>query len=319
MGVRSNHKTNGCQIIMDFDTDQQMNQLRKTISIMELMCNSIDESIVLLNKQGEIKWCNTLFDTLVCRRHIEILGKTIYEIFDIKKIHAANVSDNSSLNLNISVDKWMIEEFSYFRNGKQLFLQVSVTKCDDEKDQLYSVIIRDISEQKKLHQQLEHLAHYDLLTNLPNRLQLQTFFKREIAKAKRHDRQLAVFFIDLNKFKSINDQYGHSAGDVLLKLVSERLAASVRDEDFVARFSGDEFVVVISEFDDKCVSQDIAKKIKISLDEPYNILGNSISNSASIGVSFYPSDGESASELLEISDQRMYKAKQSGDQQIRYT
>lgn len=302
----------------DFDTNQQMQQLRKTISIMELMCNSIDESIVLLNKNGEIKWCNTLFDTLVCHRHIEILGKTIYEILDIKKVRSENISDASSLSLNISANKWMIEEFSYFRNEKELFLQVSVTKCDDEKEELYAVIIRDVTEQKKLHQQLEHLAHYDLLTNLPNRLQLQTFFKREIAKAKRHNRQIAVFFIDLNKFKEVNDQYGHSAGDILLKSVSERLAASVREEDFVARFSGDEFVVVISEFDDKGVSQNIAEKIKSALGEPYNILGNSMNNTASIGVSFYPADGENASELLEVADQRMYKAKQSGDQKICY-
>jgi len=297
---------------MDFNTDQQMDELRKTISIMELMFNSIDESLVLLNKQAEIKWCNTLFDKLVGRYRIEILGKSIYDVLDLKKIHAKNLDNAYSLNLNISNDKWMIEEFTYFKNEKELCLQVSVISCDSENEQLIVVIIRDITEHKKLHQQLEHLAHYDLLTNLPNRLQLKTFFKREISKAQRHNRQLAIFFIDLNKFKDVNDQYGHAAGDLLLKLVSERLIASVRDEDFVARFSGDEFIVVISEFDDQDVSKKIAQKIKNSLDAPYTIFGRTLKNTASIGVSFYPADGDVLADLLKIADMRMYEAKQSG-------
>ena len=307
---------------MDFDTDQQINQLRQTISVMELMCNSIDESIVLLNEKSEVKWCNSIFDRLVEQVHITILGKRIFDIFDIfdvKKMHSKNKEEMFSMNLNVTSDKWSVEEFTYLRNSKELCLQVAVTKCKEDHEHLFVVIIRDISEQKKIYHQLEHLAHYDLVTNLPNRLQLETFFKRELASAHRHNRQLAVFFIDLNKFKEINDAYGHSAGDLLLKIVSERLKTTVRDEDFVARYGGDEFIVVISEFDHASVAQAIAEKIKASLNSPYAIFGNTVLNRISIGVSFYPSDADNANDLIALADKRMYAAKKSGDDQIYYS
>ncbi|OGT42317.1 MAG: hypothetical protein A3F13_07325 [Gammaproteobacteria bacterium RIFCSPHIGHO2_12_FULL_40_19] len=296
---------------MDFDNNQLIKQLRKTISIMEVMCNSIDESIILLDNQSQIKWCNSIFCNLINHRQIEILGKPIYNIFHLSNMQSEQFKD-ILLNLNTHKDKLTVSEFIYVRNGKELSLDVSIIQCNDEQEQLFVVIFRDVTEQKKIHQQLEHLAHYDLLTNLPNRLQLETFFKCEMAKAERHERKLAVFFIDLNKFKEINDVYGHHTGDLALKMIAERLLTSVRSEDFVARIGGDEFVV-ISEFNDNDIATQISQKMKTALDRPYQIFGNTLNYSASIGVSFYPDDAKNMIDLIKIADQRMYEAKKSPD------
>lgn len=148
-------------------------------------------------------------------------------------------------------------------------------------------------------------------------MQFQLFFKRELSKSIRHKRQFAVMFIDLDKFKLVNDTYGHEYGDCLLKMVADRLSASMRVEDFLARVGGDEFIQVVDEIPNKEMGYMIADRIVKAVSPPYEIAGRQITVGVSVGVAFYPDDGITELALLKIADERMYEAKRSGGNAIK--
>ncbi|MET3109551.1 diguanylate cyclase (GGDEF)-like protein, partial [Oxalobacteraceae bacterium GrIS 1.18] len=138
---------------------------------------------------------------------------------------------------------------------------------------------------------LTHLANHDFLTNLPNRLQLYDRITHAIAFAKRHHEKLAVLFLDLDRFKSINDRFGHAVGDQLLQAVAQRLNNAIRSSDTVSRQGGDEFVMVLSEVNDKPTLARNVKKIHTIITAPYTIEGNELHIGATIGISMFPQDG----------------------------
>jgi diguanylate cyclase len=160
---------------------------------------------------------------------------------------------------------------------------------------------------------MSHLAQHDMLTRLPNRLLLNDRIERAIAGARRHGRRFAVLFLDVDRFKHINDSLGHQVGDKLLQSVAERLVQCVRKSDTISRPGGDEFVVLLAEVkhaDDASVS---AQKIIASLAEPHHIDEHELPVKVSIGISVYPDDGDSAETLIEKADMAMYHAKEHGD------
>jgi diguanylate cyclase (GGDEF)-like protein len=160
--------------------------------------------------------------------------------------------------------------------------------------------------------QLVFLAHHDDLTGLPNRALLSERLQRELAHARRNDRQLALLFLDLDRFKSVNDSVGHEGGDHLLRLVADRLNACVREGDTVARLGGDEFVVLLTDLDSALLAAKLAKDIVALLSQPFEIGGNECFISVSVGVAVFPGDGATAEELLKNADIAMYRAKNSG-------
>lgn len=153
------------------------------------------------------------------------------------------------------------------------------------------------------------LAQHDSLTGLPNRALFAEQLKQALSYCKRHQRVLAVMLLDLNKFKPVNDQYGHALGDELLKQVAKRLLASVRTSDTVARIGGDEFVILLHQIDDLHQANIVSDKIQQILSEEFLIEGISIHIGCSIGTAFYPQDGTELMELTKIADQRMYEHK----------
>jgi len=160
--------------------------------------------------------------------------------------------------------------------------------------------------------QLDHLAHFDVLTDLPNRVLLQDRLGQAIEAAHRQRRQLAVMFLDMDNFKHINDSLGHSIGDQLLQSIAQRLVACVRQSDTVSRQGGDEFVLLlpfIGHAKDAALS---AQKILSALELPHHIDGNVLYSSVSIGISIYPDDGQDAETLIKCSDSAMYHVKESG-------
>lgn len=165
-------------------------------------------------------------------------------------------------------------------------------------------------------EQLYYMAHYDALTGLPNRLLLNDRLQQALARAERQKAFVAVLFIDLDRFKYVNDSLGHMAGDALLCKVAHRLSKNLRSEDTISRLGGDEFVIVISHFDNTqeslSVTTTIAKKIMADLSTPFNINDREVYSTASVGIACYPTDGQTTSELLKNADSAMYHAKSIG-------
>ena len=175
-----------------------------------------------------------------------------------------------------------------------------------------AVALSNAAWEEKLYNQ----AHYDGLTGLANRRVLNEYLKQAVARAKRDETNFCVLFIDLDRFKSINDSMGHAAGDNLLVDVAKRLENNCRETDLAVRVSGDEFVILLTEFDDKqasaSISSHIAEKILKTLAEPYHINGQTLHISASIGIAIFPDDGNNPDAILEHADAAMYHAKSAG-------
>ncbi|HAT8251809.1 TPA: diguanylate cyclase, partial [Legionella pneumophila] len=290
--------------------NRQINHLRNTITKMELIFNAIDEAVIWANKKGNIQWCNKAFDELIGVPHITLLGKNILEIFELMKIRPSDSTYGNEQLFNLYVDGWTEFEFYLVDQEGAKFFRISVRHFGlEEEEKSYLIIIRNITEQRKAQKQLEHLAHYDLLTNLPNRLQFETHFEHEFARSQRHNRQFAVLFIDVNHFKMINDTYGHKVGDLFLIKLAERLTRSIREEDFAARIGGDEFIVIISEIEDYSSAKKATQKIYKALNTTYSLSGNKIAGSVSIGIACVPQDGQVIDDIIRIADQRMYEKK----------
>lgn len=170
-------------------------------------------------------------------------------------------------------------------------------------------IARDITERKFIEQQIEHQAHYDSLTDLPNRSLFSDRLEQAIKLAHRQQEKLAVLFIDLDKFKPVNDTYGHAIGDILLQQVAQRMHDCLRESDTVGRIGGDEFLVLLPHVEATAGSTQIAEKLRQAISSPYRINGIDIHISCSIGIALYPEHGNTVLELIQAADQAMYVAK----------
>ncbi len=162
---------------------------------------------------------------------------------------------------------------------------------------------------RKMDEEIRHMAYHDALTGLPNRRLFNSLLTHEVAQSRRHDKKMAIFFLDLDRFKDINDTLGHDAGDELLKEVAERLKATVRACDTIARIGGDEFNIILADIDHVEVIADIAQKIVECFRKTFTIDGHEFHMSTSIGISIYPDDSEEISALLRYADIAMYHAK----------
>src|SRR5690606_27821947 len=169
-----------------------------------------------------------------------------------------------------------------------------------------------VEEQIAHSRQVEHLAFHDTLTGLPNRSFFNRLLSRAVIEAQRYDRNLAVMFLDLDGFKTINDTLGHQAGDKLLRQVSHRLTEMLRDSDTVARLGGDEFVVLLPAIGDRSSLAAVAGKILQSIGRPFVLAGQDCRVSASVGISIFPHDGTDAESLMKNADVAMYSAKAHG-------
>jgi diguanylate cyclase (GGDEF)-like protein len=179
-------------------------------------------------------------------------------------------------------------------------------------DQRTAKLSKEIIERKKAEKLLKEIASHDYLTGLANRKLFQSQLNDSLEFSKTNNFSLSILFIDLDGFKTINDSFGHDCGDIVIKTIAERLLNSVRKCDVVARFGGDEFVIIIKNFKNTDTISEICEKIINEVGKPIN-LGLNIGNvTASIGISIFPNDGDNINELVKKADNAMYAAKKSG-------
>jgi diguanylate cyclase (GGDEF)-like protein len=200
------------------------------------------------------------------------------------------------------------------RDGLESAIEDSAAPIHDREGGLVGAVIvfHDVSDARARSLEMTHLAQHDFLTNLPNRMVVNDHISHSISLARRYRRNIALLFVDLDRFKSVNDSFGHATGDKLLQLVSRRLLAAVRASDTVSRRGGDEFVVLLSEIARASDAATSAQKIVDSLGLPYNVDGHNVRIDCSIGISIYPEDGADVETLIKNADTAMYCAKEKG-------
>ncbi|HEX8978819.1 MAG TPA: EAL domain-containing protein [Parasulfuritortus sp.] len=209
---------------------------------------------------------------------------------------------------------------NYRKDGSLFWNELFVAPVRDESGRVdrYVGVLNDLTEHKAYEAQLEHQANHDALTGMANRNLLRDRLAQDLAYARRNERTLAVLFIDLDRFKYLNDGFGHAAGDALLKSVAERLAACVRRQDTVARLGGDEFVLVLTDLVHEEDATSVLMKIMESASRPFFVEGHELFVNYSIGVALYPRDGDSVDVLVKNADSAMYRAKEEGRNNFQY-
>jgi diguanylate cyclase (GGDEF)-like protein/PAS domain S-box-containing protein len=216
---------------------------------------------------------------------------------------------------------WSGEIWNRHRDGEVYaeFLTISSVRDASGAVQQYVGLFSDISAMKEHQIQLEHIAHFDALTHLPNRVLLADRLQQAMAQSQRRGQQLAVAFLDLDGFKTINDQHGHDAGDQVLIKLAQRMKQALREGDSLARLGGDEFVAVLIDLEDLAASRPLLSRLLEACSQPVRVGDLSLQVSASLGVTFYPQPQDiDADQLLRQADQAMYQAKLSGKNRFHF-
>lgn len=242
----------------------------------------------------------------------ELVGRTIR---DISHPEDVNATDATRAQLHSGQINSLKFEKRYLRkDGTTIWVRItSALRRGTTGTPLYDIsVVEDISDRKAAEERILYLATHDEMTALPNRATFSQLLDHAVESAQRRNRQCAVLFIDLDRFKIINDSLGHEAGDILLKEISSRLSTCLRKSDVVARLGGDEFVVLLDELENSGQAASVARKILASVFEPVQIMGQECRVTASIGIASYPRDAGDTLSLMKLADLAMYGAKEDG-------
>jgi diguanylate cyclase (GGDEF)-like protein/PAS domain S-box-containing protein len=263
----------------------------------------------------------------VNRAFVDITGFTPDEVFDTDPRSTVFAADPQGGAVFAEVDesvatrgRWEGEVSARRRTGDTFPAWLSVTTVRDGESRIshYVSIYSDITARKAAEARIEFMAHHDALTGLPNRVRLRERFVGAVAQARPDRRHVALLFLDLDRFKTINDSLGHPAGDDLLRGFGERLSRSVRFQDTVCRQGGDEFLVLLEGVTERKEVEDVAGRILETAAEPFTWDGRPLPTSCSIGIAMYPDDGEDFDTLLKRADIAMYQSKESGRNAYRF-
>ena len=278
--------------------------------------NSIGDAVLCTDVLGKITYLNLVAETMTGWRREEAIGKSLAEVFQI--IDGATrkpardpmeMAMEQNRTVGLTLNCVLIR-----RDGFESPIEDSAAPIHDRAGRVIGAVIvfHDVSAARAMTLQMTYSAQHDLVTNLPNRLLLSDRISQAISLARRQRRPLAVLFLDLDRFKTINDSLGHAAGDSLLQSASKRLLASIRRSDTVSRQGGDEFVILLSEITHPEDAATSARQILHSLSAPHSVGGQDLHVLGSIGISLYPEDGEDAETLIKNADTAMYHAKENG-------
>ena len=270
------------------------------------------EGIMITNTSGQIVNVNAAFTHITGYSYDEVLHQNP-RILDSGR---QNASFYAAMWHDILLKgHWYGEIWNRRKNGEVYAELQTITTVRDARGQPthYVALFSDITTFKAHQAQLEHIAHYDLLTNLPNRTLLADRLRQDMALAQRHSVLLAVAYIDLDSFKAVNDQHGHETGDRLLVALANRMKEAMREGDTLARIGGDEFVAVLTDLTDSSSCLPMLKRLLAAASQNFQIGDLQLQVSASLGVTFYPqTEAMEPDQLLRQADQAMYQAKQTG-------
>lgn len=299
------------------DLEQKRREIEAKLLLNAKIIESSKEGIFITDKKNHITMVNPSVSTITGYESDELLGQNprilnsgyqtlkFYKDFWYRLQHTGH---------------WEGEIWDRRKDGEVFPVWMSVTRVADPTSDNYHhiAIYQDITERKKHETYIEHMATHDILTDLPNRSVLQERASLTIAQASRHDSIIALLFIDLDRFKLINDTLGHEIGDQVLKAIAKRIAGVLRESDTISRVGGDEFVAVLSNVRSKEDVSLVANKIIYEVTQPINIEQHSLVVTASIGISLYPEHGRDVQGLMRIADIAMMTAKQSGQDRYHF-
>ena len=294
--------------------------LIKVVSDLEKLTVAVEQSpviVLMTDIRGVVEYVNQSFTVISGYSKRQVVGKNIRSlglILDNEPMEGIKyVMQNKAL--------WQGEIQGTSTTKKIYKLKISISPILDKAQKIthFQYNCEDVTLQKENEERIYNLAHHDSLTQLYNRFSINSILQQAIISAERNKSSLAVLFIDMDRFKQINDTHGHKVGDVLLQQVALRLSGTCkRKNDYLARIGGDEFLIVLSDIQDVAFVVLIAKAIVEVLSLPYFCEGQELRSSPSVGIAVYPSDGQSAEELVKNSDAAMYHAKANGRRHYRF-
>jgi diguanylate cyclase (GGDEF)-like protein/PAS domain S-box-containing protein len=304
-------------------TEEAEAALRESEERLRLIANNVPALISYVDREQRYRFSNRTYDDWFGIAHERMPGRTIAEVFG-DEAYGRMRPDIERVLAGATVQF----ELTHGEGGRRRALQVScVPHLGGEGEVLaFYMLANDVTQLKRAQEELryaaiqlqhdarrlEFLAHHDTLTGLPNRAMFSERAREAVAHARRHQKTSALLFIDLDNFKTVNDTLGHEVGDALLKVISSRLRASVRGDDFIARIGGDEFCVLLQDIADPREAAAVAQKLLHELAKSYRIGEHQVSSGASIGIACVPQDGEDVATLLRLADLAMYRAKDLG-------
>lgn len=298
------------QVLFSFHKQLEAMEVRE---LHDIILEMAGEGIVGIDDNGRILFANSAAERLLCLENNEWHGRYLG---DFLTLNIASCLRNAATQTHFDPLSRPSTYESNFRDASGRAFPVEYTATPFYSNLLKRrgivVVMQDISQRKQVEQSLLHMSTHDALTQLFNRDFFLQTAEHIIAQSKRTPRAFSIMFIDVDNFKSINDSFGHDFGDQLLMTIANRVKACTREGDIVARFGGDEFVLLMDDLSDRDRLRSVAEKIISSFNESIDIFGNELRVTPSIGISVYPDHGSDASKLLRAADLAMYKAKGQG-------
>ncbi|MDD2950226.1 MAG: diguanylate cyclase, partial [Sulfuricurvum sp.] len=293
---------------LSIDNIKEFKAREAKLLLSDAVFHNTSEVIFITDANKNIVKVNEAFTEVTGYTPEEVIGKNPKILKSGR--HDSHFYEEMSKLIN-TTGKWHGEIWNKRKNGEIYPSLQSISAVYDNSGKLirYVSILSDITLQKEYEEQLLKHSHHDSLTELPNRLFFNQIFHQALSRAQRSHKVFALFFIDLNQFKEINDTYGHDIGDELLKTVANHLQENIRAEDFAARLGGDEFVIIFESIHQKDEAIAVAKNLIAKSKQPLLINDMEILPSISIGIAFYPEHGNDATTLLKNADKAMYFAK----------
>ncbi|MCG6118469.1 MAG: EAL domain-containing protein [Aquimonas sp.] len=300
-----------------FDDISEHLQSLHAFQLANRVLDSTQQALMITDTEGRIVRVNAAFESITGWSAPEVLGKTPQLLSSGQ--HSREFYQRMWEAL-LAQGHWEGELLNRRRDGSLFTEHISISCLRDDSDHPshYVALFSDISDRKAAQEEIQHLAQHDALTGLPNRLLLTDRLQQAISQAERSGQRVALLFMDLDRFKEVNDVHGHQMGDLLLKQAAERIRHTLRGSDTVARLGGDEFVALLPDLHSPEEALVVGENLRQALYQPFEIGGHSLQLSASIGIASFPDDSADADDLMRCADLAMYEAKAAGRNRVQY-